>query len=212
MTKGVFMVRTRYSPLFIAKSAQSMRNRMTTAEGMLWKHLSNGFDGERFRRQYPIGNHVVDFYCRKMKLIVEISAAPLNVVTSQHSAPFDTIAAQSLRVRFQRWLSGLQSKLYRSHRAVESSVQKERDASPSDAYLRACGYTVLGFAEKEIITDPSRIVSVIGLRVKLIRINMRISFVKGMVRHALQTILCFSLPKRRFHAETNHGFKLLVEF
>jgi very-short-patch-repair endonuclease len=66
------MVRTRYSPTFIARSAQSMRSRMTTAQGLLWTRLSQGFDGGWFRRQYPIGNHVVDFYCRKLKLIVEI--------------------------------------------------------------------------------------------------------------------------------------------
>jgi very-short-patch-repair endonuclease len=50
-----------------------MRGRMTPAEGILWKKLSNGFNGVWFRRQYPIGNHVVDFYCRKLKLIIEIS-------------------------------------------------------------------------------------------------------------------------------------------
>jgi very-short-patch-repair endonuclease len=69
------MVRTMYSPVFIVKSAQNMRNRMSSAEGKLWERLSNGFDGARFRRQHPIGNHVVDFYCRKLKLIVEISRA-----------------------------------------------------------------------------------------------------------------------------------------
>ena len=66
------MVRTRYSPTFIAKSAQNMRSRMTTAQGLLWTRLSQGSDGVWFRRQYPIGNHIVDFYCRKLKLIVEI--------------------------------------------------------------------------------------------------------------------------------------------
>jgi very-short-patch-repair endonuclease len=66
------MVRTRYSPTFIARSAQSMRSRMTTAQGLLWTRLSQGSDGVWFRRQYPIGNHVVDFYCRKLKLVVEI--------------------------------------------------------------------------------------------------------------------------------------------
>jgi very-short-patch-repair endonuclease len=67
------MVRTRYSPTFIARSAQNMRSRMTTAQGLLWAHLSQGAGNVWFRRQYPIGNHVVDFYCRKLKLIVEIS-------------------------------------------------------------------------------------------------------------------------------------------
>jgi very-short-patch-repair endonuclease len=66
------MVRTRYSPTLIARSAQNIRSRMTTAQGLLWTRLSQGSDGVWFRRQYPIGNHVVDFYCRKLKLVVEI--------------------------------------------------------------------------------------------------------------------------------------------
>jgi len=68
-----------YSPIFIVKSAQNMRSRMTTAEGKLWERLSNGLDGARFRRHYPIGNHVVNFYCRKLKLIVEISRGGCHV-------------------------------------------------------------------------------------------------------------------------------------
>jgi very-short-patch-repair endonuclease len=66
------MIRTRYSPTLIARSAQNMRSRMTTAQGLLWTRLSQGSDGVWFRRQYPIGNHIVDFYCRKLKLVVEI--------------------------------------------------------------------------------------------------------------------------------------------
>jgi very-short-patch-repair endonuclease len=158
------MVRTMYSPTYIVKSAQNMRKRMTTAEGMLWQKLSTGFGCLRFRRQYPIGNHVVDFYCRKLKLIVEISR------------------------------SGI-------------PVQKERDA-----FLCACGYTVLRFSEKEIVDDIPRIVSAIGLRVRLIGWKLKLASVNGIIRHSIETARLLFSPRRRFCAGTDHRLKLLLEF
>ena len=154
-----------YSPTYTVKSAQNMRNRMTTAEGMLWKGLSNGFDNARFRRQYPIGNHVVDFYCRKLKLIIEISRVDCHV----------------------RKVSDV------SH----------REASRSDVYLRACGYTVLRFTEKEITDDFSRIASKIALCVRFLGLKMKLSAVKSIALHAVEFAQSLFGPKRRLDIETS---------
>lgn len=47
---------------------------MTTAEKKVWyKILRNkNFFGLRFERQKPIGKYIVDFYCPKLKLVIEI--------------------------------------------------------------------------------------------------------------------------------------------
>jgi very-short-patch-repair endonuclease len=46
---------------------------MTRAEIILWSRLrSKKVNGYKFRRQQPIFNYVVDFYCDKLKLIVEV--------------------------------------------------------------------------------------------------------------------------------------------
>jgi very-short-patch-repair endonuclease len=46
---------------------------MTLSEVLLWKELKNknilGFD---FDRQRPIGNYIVDFYCKALSLAIEI--------------------------------------------------------------------------------------------------------------------------------------------
>jgi len=46
---------------------------MTLSEVLLWKELKNkniqGFD---FDRQRPIGNYIVDFYCKELSLAIEI--------------------------------------------------------------------------------------------------------------------------------------------
>ncbi len=53
--------------------AESLRNRMTNAETLLWETLKNNqLDGFKFRRQHPIHLYIADFYCHKLKLVIEI--------------------------------------------------------------------------------------------------------------------------------------------
>ena len=45
---------------------------MTDAERKLWSVLRDKqTEGFRFLRQHPIGNYIVDFYCRELHLIIE---------------------------------------------------------------------------------------------------------------------------------------------
>lgn len=58
---------------YLKPYAQKLRREMTDAERKLWYHLrQNNIDGLRFNRQVPIGNFIVDFLCRKKKLIIEL--------------------------------------------------------------------------------------------------------------------------------------------
>jgi very-short-patch-repair endonuclease len=53
--------------------ARNLRTNATDAERHLWRHLRRQqLDGLRFRRQTPIGPHVVDFFSPGAKLIVEL--------------------------------------------------------------------------------------------------------------------------------------------
>lgn len=46
---------------------------MTRAEKILWSRLKEKkIDGYKFRRQQPIFNYIVDFYCNELKLIIEV--------------------------------------------------------------------------------------------------------------------------------------------
>ena len=52
---------------------RKLRKNMTPAEVALWLMIKNKqLDGERFLRQYSIGHFIVDFYCPKHKLVVEL--------------------------------------------------------------------------------------------------------------------------------------------
>ena len=53
-----------------------MRNRPTRAEKTLWQHLrGKRIRGLRFRRQQPIDRFIVDFYCRRAQLVVELDGS-----------------------------------------------------------------------------------------------------------------------------------------
>ena len=53
-------------------NARELRNRETPAEKELWKYLKKNNLGVKFRRQHPLGSYIVDFYCHKAKLVVEL--------------------------------------------------------------------------------------------------------------------------------------------
>jgi very-short-patch-repair endonuclease len=52
--------------------ARQFRKELTDAEARIWLRLKGKPEGVHFRKQHPIGPYVVDFYCAKAKLIVEI--------------------------------------------------------------------------------------------------------------------------------------------
>ena len=55
---------------------RKLRNHMTAAEVALWMMISNRqLVGERFRRQFSVGHYVLDFYCPKYKLAIELDGA-----------------------------------------------------------------------------------------------------------------------------------------
>jgi very-short-patch-repair endonuclease len=57
----------------LVKRARELRSNMTKAEIILWSRLrSKKVEGYKFRRQEPIFDYIVDFYCHELKLIIEV--------------------------------------------------------------------------------------------------------------------------------------------
>jgi len=57
----------------LKKHSQSLRKNMTEAEKLLWSKLrGKQIKGYQFYRQKIIGNYIVDFYCAKANLVVEV--------------------------------------------------------------------------------------------------------------------------------------------
>jgi very-short-patch-repair endonuclease len=66
--------------------ARQMRKSPTPAENQLWQHLrGKQLLGYKFRRQHAIERFIVDFYCHKARLIVEIDG-PIHQYTPEEDA------------------------------------------------------------------------------------------------------------------------------
>ncbi len=58
-------------PEIFAK-AKILRQKMTTAEKLLWQRLKENQLGYRFKPQHPIDIFIADFYCHALKLVIEV--------------------------------------------------------------------------------------------------------------------------------------------
>lgn len=60
----------------LRERARELRRKMTLAEILLWKRLKGkqlcGYD---FDRQQPLGRRIVDFYCKELKLAVDVDGS-----------------------------------------------------------------------------------------------------------------------------------------
>ena len=60
-----------YNPK-LKQLARKLRNNMSPPEVILWNQLKGKKLGYDFHRQKPIDNYIVDFFCSKLKLIIEV--------------------------------------------------------------------------------------------------------------------------------------------
>ena len=52
---------------------REFRKNPTKAEACLWEILrAKRLDGYKFRRQHPMKNYILDFYCAELKLAIEV--------------------------------------------------------------------------------------------------------------------------------------------
>ena len=59
--------------------ARILRKNSTKEEKTLWNILRNRqFYGLKFKRQFPIGNYIVDFVCEEKKVVIELDGGQHN--------------------------------------------------------------------------------------------------------------------------------------
>ena len=54
--------------------SQTLRKNQTKEEHLLWHNFLKKYP-LRFRRQYVIGNYIVDFYCHQARVVVELDGS-----------------------------------------------------------------------------------------------------------------------------------------
>jgi very-short-patch-repair endonuclease len=76
MIKGSIISESKHThgaDLNIKSKAKDLRKKMTEAEKLLLDQLrSKKLKGMHFRRQHPYGNYILDFFCNKANLAIEI--------------------------------------------------------------------------------------------------------------------------------------------
>jgi len=66
---------------------------------MLWDRLRSGIlDGARFRRQHSVGPYIVDFYCWKARLAVELDGPYHDRQVEEDAARDEFLRARGIRV------------------------------------------------------------------------------------------------------------------
>ena len=94
--------------------ARNLRKNATPQERKMWNILRNhNFYGLFFRRQYPIGNYIVDFICLSKQIIIEIDGG-------QHNEGVN-IQADTERTEY------LNSKGYKVYRFWNNEIDKNID-------------------------------------------------------------------------------------
>lgn len=64
---------THNANLSIKSKARELRKNLTQSELLLWNRLRNKqLDGFHFRKQHPFGIYILDFYCFKANLAIEL--------------------------------------------------------------------------------------------------------------------------------------------
>lgn len=79
--------RTKFNTWVVLREiARELRTSPTPEEDLLWEQLPNRkLDGMRFRRQHAIDRFIVDFYCSKASLVVEVDG-PIHQYTAEQDA------------------------------------------------------------------------------------------------------------------------------
>ena len=92
--------------------ARELRRAMTPAEKKLWQHIRDNQLGVQFRRQHAVGPYIVDFFCAKSKLVIEVDG-------DTHAEQMDYDAERT------KWLN--EQKRYRVVRFTNDEVRHNID-------------------------------------------------------------------------------------
>ena len=60
----------------LKQRSRDLRNQSTLSEVLLWKYVrAKQIKGFQFNRQKPLGKFIADFYCKQLKLVIEIDGS-----------------------------------------------------------------------------------------------------------------------------------------
>ena len=103
--KALFMKRKMFygADRIIFENAKALRNNLTQEEKVLWGRLKERFPDYKFRRQHPISDYIADFYCHKLKLVIEVDGSIHLLEENQKLDKLRQNALENLGIRVLRF-------------------------------------------------------------------------------------------------------------
>ena len=115
----------------ITNIAQTLRKNATPEEGKLWQLFLRRYPVQ-FRRQKPMGRYVLDFYCGKAKLAVELDGSQHFTAQGLASDTNRTAYLEGLGIKVLRFTNeDVNKRIYDVCHTIDRAV-KERLANLSD--------------------------------------------------------------------------------
>jgi len=109
-----------------------LRSNLPKAEVILWSRLkSKGLDGYKFRRQYSVGKFVIDFYCPRLKLAIEVDGDSHFSEESEVCDRERQRFIESFEISFLRFTNkDIYENLGEVLAAIKARMQKKSEESP----------------------------------------------------------------------------------
>ena len=86
------------------KTRRRLRKDAPKAQRLLWSKLRSGqVDGLKFRRQYSVGGYILDFYCPRAKLAIEVDGESHFEKTAEYKDAKRQAFIESFGIRFLRF-------------------------------------------------------------------------------------------------------------
>lgn len=103
--------------------AREMRKASTPSEIVLWNQLKQRkVKGLQFYRQFPIHNYIVDFYCKELKLAIEVDGGSHHKKEDEdifRQGELESFGISFLRFRVKEIEKNLESVIARIRTSVE---------------------------------------------------------------------------------------------
>ena len=114
--------------------AREFRHKPTEAEAKLWQALRrNQVAGYHFRRQHATDRFIVDFYCSKAKLVIEVDGPIHQKTTAEDKAREELLSSAGVRIlrfRNEQVLNELDQIIQEITAALAPSDPTETSPSP----------------------------------------------------------------------------------
>ena len=112
--------------------AQELRAKMTEAEEILWNAIKINEWHLKFRRQHPISNYIADFYCHKIKLVIELDGGyhenkEVKMYDEKRENDIGEFGIKILRFRNEEIINNIESVLRKMNDTISAIQQENKD-------------------------------------------------------------------------------------